>query len=322
MWRLPKLRKDLLKFCNKTYIGNRPLEWGILGIVPIPKKGDLTIPENYRGISLTLTAAKVYNPLLLNRIRPELEKILCPNQNGFRPLRSTSSQILALRRIIKEMRNHQKETDIIFIDFKKTFDYVDSNTLFQTLHAYGIREKIVKAIQIMYVNTSAVVLTPEGETTNFNINTGVLQGDPLVPYLFFIVLEYALRTAIDDREGLTLTRRRSSRHPASHLSDLDYADDIALFADTIQEAELLRHKVESASKSTGLFLNPSKTKYMHINPSANDSVQSLDGSQIEKVEDFKYLGSYTNSQHDIQCRIPQFTPLTKFGERPSAHSPN
>ena len=99
----------------------------------------------------------------------------------------------------------------------------------------------------MYVNISAVVLTPDGESTNFNINTGVLQGDPLAPYLFIVVLDYALRTAIDEREGLTLTRRRSSRHPASHLSDLDYADDIALFADTIHEAELLLHKVESAS---------------------------------------------------------------------------
>ena len=55
----------------------------------------------------------------------------------------------------------------------------------------------------MYVNTYAVVLTPEGETTNFNINTGVLQGDPLAPYLLIIVLDYGLRTAIDDREDLT-----------------------------------------------------------------------------------------------------------------------
>ena len=163
------------------------------------------------------------------------------------------------------MRNHQKEAAIIFIDVKKAFDSVYRNTLFQILHAYGIPEKIVKAIQIMYVNTSAVVLTPEAETTNFNINTGVLNGDPLAPYLFIIV--YALRTAIDDREGLTLTRCRSSRH-ASHLSDLS--------------------KV-------------SKTKYMHINPSPNDSVHSSDGSQTEKVDDFKYVGSCTNSQHDIQC---------------------
>ena len=133
------------------------------------------------------------------------------------------------------MRNHQKEAAIIFIDFKKAFDYVDGNTLFRILHAYDIPEKIVKAIEIMYVNTSAVVLAPEGEITNFNINTGVLQGDHLAPYLFILILDYAFRTAIDDREGLTLTRRRSTRHPASHLSDLDYADDIALFADTIQE---------------------------------------------------------------------------------------
>ena len=179
------------------------------------------------------------------------------------------------------MRNHQKEAGIIFINFKKASDSVDRNTLFQILHAFGIPEKIVKAIQIMYVNTSAVVLTPEGETTNFNINTGVLKGDPLAPYVFIIVLDYALRTAIGDREGLTLTSCRSSRHPASYLSDLDYADDIALFADMIQEAVLLLHKVESASKSTGLFLNPSKTKYIHINPSANDSVHSSVGSQTE-----------------------------------------
>ena len=190
VWRLPNLRKDLLKFCNKTYLGNRLPEWGISGIVPIHKKGDLTIHKNYRGISLTQSAAKVYNRLLLNRIRPELEKILRPNQNGFRPLRSTSSQILGLRRIIEETRNYQKEAAIIFIDFKKAFDSVDRNTPFQILHAYGIPEKIVKAIQIMYVNTSAVVLTSDGETTNFNITTGVLQGDHLAPYMFIKVLDY------------------------------------------------------------------------------------------------------------------------------------
>ena len=97
----------------------------------------------------------------------------------------------------------------------------------------------------MYENTSAVILTPEGETTTFTINTRVLPGDPLAPYLFIIVLNYALRTATDDREGLTLTGRRSTRHPTCHLSDLYNADDIALFADTIKEVELILHKVDS-----------------------------------------------------------------------------
>ena len=78
VWRLPKLKKYLTRFCNATLEGNRPPEWGLSGIVPVPKKGDLTIPDNYRGISLSQTAAKVYNRLLLNRIRPEVEKILRP----------------------------------------------------------------------------------------------------------------------------------------------------------------------------------------------------------------------------------------------------
>ena len=61
VWRLLELRTYLLKFCsNEIYLGNIPPEWGILGIVAIPKKGDLTLPEHYRGISLTQTAAKVY----------------------------------------------------------------------------------------------------------------------------------------------------------------------------------------------------------------------------------------------------------------------
>ena len=64
-------------------------------------------------------------------------------------------------------------------------------------------------------------------------------------------------------------------------SHLVYADHITLFADTIKEAECSLDKVESASKSTGLFLST-----MHINPFVNDSVHSSDGTQIEKVEVF------------------------------------
>ena len=86
----------------------------------------------------------------------------------------------------------------------------------------------------------------------------------------------------------------------------------------IQEAELLLHKVESASKSCGLFLNPSKATYMHINPTANDSVHSSDGSQTEKVEDFKYPTRTHNMTSCVETprHGRQFTPLTKFGECP------
>ena len=71
---------------------------------PVPfERWHLGITKNYRGITLTSIAAKVYDALLLNRIVPEIEKILTKNQNGFRGNKSTTSQILKFRRIIEEV---------------------------------------------------------------------------------------------------------------------------------------------------------------------------------------------------------------------------
>ena len=75
-WKLPKIKKQLRKFCNQAYNGNRPKEWGEAALVPIPKKGDLTKCSNYRGIALSQVSSKIYNRLLLNRIRPVVDKLL------------------------------------------------------------------------------------------------------------------------------------------------------------------------------------------------------------------------------------------------------
>ena len=261
-WKLPKVKKSLLSFCNKTYSGNRPKEWGLSGITPIPKKGDLTITDNYRGISLTQVASKIYNRCLLNRVRLVIDKVLRPNQNGFRKGRSTTSHILALRRIVEELKNHDMEAVLTFIDFSKAFDSIDRGRMFQILEAYGIPPDVVSAIRVMYENTSAVVITPEGETEQFAIDTGVLQGDPLAPFLFIICLDYALRSAITDSDGLTLKRRRSSRHPAVVLPDLDYADDIALLENTIKSAQDLLNRVEKACQDVG-FIPKRSENHIH-----------------------------------------------------------
>ena len=177
--------------------------------------------------------------------------------------------------------------------------------MFNILSAYGIPSAVVEAIKIMYVDTSALVVTPEGETERFSVNTGVLQGDPLAPFLFVICLDYVLRQAIPDDTGLTLKRRRSSRHPAEVIADLDFADDIALLEDNLLEAEVLLHKVEKASQEIGLFLNAPKTKFIHLNSSSNGVVHALDDSSIDQVEDFKYLGGYTETAHDIAIKVGQ-----------------
>ena len=89
--------------------------------------------------------------------------MLRPNQNGFRQGRSTTSHILALRRIVEELKNHDMEAVLTFIDFRKAFDSVDHVKMFLILEAYGVPPDVAAAIRVMYEETSAVVITPEDQ---------------------------------------------------------------------------------------------------------------------------------------------------------------
>ena len=99
---------------------------------PFPKQGDHGIAKNYRGIILTSTAAKIYNPLLRNRREPKIEKILRENQNGFRRNRSTTSQMLTIRRILG-VHAKNLEATILSVDFSKAFDSIHRGKMEQIL---------------------------------------------------------------------------------------------------------------------------------------------------------------------------------------------
>ncbi|XP_072048771.1 uncharacterized protein [Amphiura filiformis] len=138
--------------------------------------------------------------MLLERIRPHMDSKLRPNQCGFRENRSTVCQILALRRIIYRRIQDKNLTAVMtFIGFKKAFDTIHRVKMVKILKAYGLPTIIVKAIEDTYQNTRTKVVTPDGETEEFNILAGVLQGDTLAPYLFITVLDYCMISAIDGR---------------------------------------------------------------------------------------------------------------------------
>ena len=126
--------------------------------------------------------------MLLNRIRPAVDILLRTNQNGFRTNRSTSGQILTVRRIIKGANAKNLTATILFIDFSKAFDSIHRGKMANILNAYGIPDEIISAITIAYTNTKYIVRTDDGDTDFINISGGVLQGDKLTPFLFIICL--------------------------------------------------------------------------------------------------------------------------------------
>ena len=162
----------------------------------------------------------------------------------------------------------------------------------------------------MYQNTKARVLTPSGETEQFDITTGVMQGDTLPPFLSIVVLDYALRGALSgyqEQLGFTISTRRSQRQSTVTLTDLDFANDIALLSDKIKQAQSIMSRVQRELQNVGLALNAKKTKYITYNiDTEGTAVKTNDGIELEKEEDFKYLGSWIDStDKDIKIRKAQ-----------------
>ena len=186
----------------------------------------------------------------------------------------------------------------------------------QILKAYGVPGEIAKAIEVLNVNTTAQVLSPDSDTDVFNIELLNSHRDTLAPYLFIVALDYAMRKAIQTPTsyGFTLCKSRSRRHPAVVITDTDCADDIALLSDSIEQAQLLLHQVESAAKVISLHINEMKSEYMIFNQDGEE-IKSLNDHKLKCVDDFVYLGSWINScKKDIDVRTTKaWTVLRKLG---------
>ena len=186
-------------------------------ILPFPKKGDLRLAKNYRGITLISIAAKIYQALLRNCKEPKIDNILRKNQNGFQRDRSTTSQILTIHRILEGAQAKNLQATLLFVDFTKA-DSIHRGKMERIVLAYGLPKETVAIITILFKNTKVKVHSPDGETEYFDIVAGVLQGDTQASYLFIICLDYVLRTSINKiRENdFELIKKRRRRYSAKN----------------------------------------------------------------------------------------------------------
>ena len=134
----------------------------------------------------------------------------------------------------------------------------------QILLAYGLPKETVAAITILYRNTKLKVRSPDRDLEYFDIVAGVLQEDTLDPCLFIICLDYVLRTSIDkiSENGFELTKKRNRSYYAKAITNADYTGDIALLANTPNQAEILLHSLERAAAGIGPHVNAHKTEYV------------------------------------------------------------
>ena len=151
---------------------------------------------------------------------------------------------------------------------------------------------------------NVLLRSPNGDTKYFDIVTEVLQRDTLNPYPFIIGLDYELRTSIDEigENIFELTKKRSRRYAAKTITDADYADDIAILANTPNQAETLLHSLERTALGIGLHINAHKTEYMCYNQTGD--ISTLDGTSLKLVDKLTYQGSNVSStEKDIDTQL-------------------
>jgi len=146
----------------------------------------------------------------------------------------------------------------------------------------GIPDHLTCLLRHLYAGQEATVRTGHGTTDWFQIGKGVYQGCMLSPCLFNLYAGFIMRNArLDEaQDGISIARR--------NISNLRYADDTTLMAESKEELKSLLMKVKEKSEKAGLKLNIQKTKIM-----ASSSITSwqIDAETLETVTDFVFGGS-------------------------------
>ena len=203
------------------------------------------------------------------------------DQAGFRKGRGTRDQIANIRWIMEKPTEFQKNIYFFFIEHDKAFDCVDHNKLWKILKEMGIPDHLTCLLRNLYAGQEAAVRTGRGTTDWFQIGKGVRQGCTLSPCLFNFYTEYILRNAgLEEAQvGVKIAGR--------NISNLRYADDTTLMAESEEELKSLLIKVKEESEKVGLKLNMQKTKIMTSGPITS---WEIDGETVETVSDFILRG--------------------------------
>ena len=179
--------------------------------------------------------------------------------------------------------------------------------MLKILRAYGVPEQLVSAIGVLNTGTKTKVLSPDGEIDIFEILAGILQGDTLAPYIFAIMIDYAMRKATGNDAlelEFKLDRKRSRRHNPDVITDLDFADDIALVTEELEQAQDFLYCVQENAAMIGLHPNSDKTEFMSFNQVQDTVLKTVNNENIKKVDNFKYLGAcIDDTANDVKMDV-------------------
>ncbi|KAK0418219.1 hypothetical protein QR680_013439 [Steinernema hermaphroditum] len=285
-----KVTVEMLKLGENTFIRpltdifNRclrccevPEKMADASTVLLYKKGDPLLIKNYKPISLLSVIYKLLTKTIVQRIEHVLDAAQPVEQAGFRRNFSTIDHLHAVNELLEKTREYRVPIYIVFVDFEKAFDTVEANAIWKAIERQGVPRQIIALLRRIQDEAASHIQLGE-DRVPINIQRGVRQGDVISPKLFTATLEQIFRELDWTNCGLIVNGER--------LSNLRFADDIALVATSEEELQKMVDELNEVSLRSGLKINAEKTKIM-----ANEEATILlNGNALEQVEAFVYLG--------------------------------
>ena len=270
----------LFNYCIVTK--SIPDDWKSAIVTPLFKnKGESTDLNNYRGISVLSPISKIFEKILASQISNYFEekKLFTIHQHGFRKSHSCETALHELISDLNSARDKKLTTLLLFIDFKKAFDTVDSSLLLSKLHHYGFDTEALILIADYFKNRLQVTKINNHLSSPKPMLLGVPQGSILGPLFFLIFINDLLEYLPD-------------------ISSKLFADDTTLYCSspeltivTNKFSKTINQLLEWCSNNR-LDVNWTKTFFMVVTNKRLKIPESFTYNNIEIkcVKEFKLLG--------------------------------
>ena len=286
-----ELVKPLSSIFNKSLqSGSMPDEWKLANVTPIYKKGDKSLPSNYRPISLTSVVCKILETLIRDKLVKHLEenKLIKDSQHGFRFKRSCLTNLLDFFYDVLNQYDESKAVDIIYLDFQKAFDKVPHKRLLLKLKSHGIQGSILNWVENWLNNRKQRVVINGKASEWTNVTSGVPQGSVLGPVLFLVYIN-------DIDEGVTGIISKFA-------DDTKIANTVAS-NNQVKEMQNNLDKLSEWGQTWQMSFNADKCKVMHIGYRNEKANYVLNGTQLKTVDSEVDLGVTisNNLKPGLQC---------------------
>ncbi|KAJ0181356.1 hypothetical protein K1T71_003441 [Dendrolimus kikuchii] len=274
--------KALAELFNSVILrGTVPRAWTKSAVVLFFKKGDKTLLKNYRPISLLSHVYKLFSRVITNRLARRLDEFQPPEQAGFRKGYSTVDHIHTVRQIIQKTEEYNQPLCMAFVDYEKAFDSIETWAVLESLQRCRIDWRYIEVLRCLYDAATMTVQIQDRRAKPIPLRRGVRQGDVISPKLFTNAMEDVFKTLEWNERGININGER--------ISHLRFADDIVVFAETLEGLTDMLNSLNESSRRVGLGMNLDKTKVM-FNEHVMPRPVNVDGSPLEVVQEYVYLG--------------------------------